>query len=127
MNKKGFTLIELILVIAILGILAVSAIPNFIDLSTSANESARDGVVGAVRSAIALYRANDMVTSGGAGSYPATLDAQANGVCATCFGSVLATPLNDSKWSKAGLAYTFTDGGSITNTYTYAPAAGTFQ
>ena len=68
MNRRGFTLIELILVIAILGILAISALPKFLNLATEAEQASRDGVVGAVRSGIALYRANDMVSSGGTGS-----------------------------------------------------------
>ena len=127
MNRKGFTLIELILVIAILGILAVSAIPNFVDLSTSAHRSARDGVVGAVRSAIALYRANDMVTNGGAGDYPTTLDGQGNAACTACFSTVLATPLNDDNWTKAALVYTYNDQSGTTNAYTYVPANGTFE
>ena len=45
-KNKGFTLIELIMVIVILGILAVVAIPRFANLSTNANASAEQGVVG---------------------------------------------------------------------------------
>lgn len=40
MNKKGFTLIELVVVIAILGILALVAIPRFTGMRADANESA---------------------------------------------------------------------------------------
>lgn len=128
MNRKGFTLIELILVIAILGILAVSALPKFLDLTTSAKHASRDGVVGAVRSGIALYRANSMVTSGGAGAYPSTqLDANANGACVTCFDQVLANGVNDSTWTKASsTSYTHNDGTNVT-TFTYSTTLGTFQ
>ncbi|MFH1356142.1 MAG: prepilin-type N-terminal cleavage/methylation domain-containing protein, partial [bacterium] len=42
--NKGFTLIELILVIAILGILAVSAMPKIFSLTTEANTAAAAGV-----------------------------------------------------------------------------------
>lgn len=128
MNRKGFTLIELILVIAILGILAISALPKFLDLSTEAELASRDGVVGAVRSGIALYRANDMVTSGGAGSYPTTLDAVADGAaCTNCFSTVLANGVNDSSWTKTNsTAYVFNDGTS-TYTYTFDPTGGSFQ
>src|SRR5690349_2606182 len=47
----GFTLIELVIVIVILGILAVVAIPQFIDLTTDAKRSAVTGVAGALSSA----------------------------------------------------------------------------
>ncbi len=123
MNRKGFTLVELVLVIAILGILAVSALPKFIDLSGDAEQAATDGVVGAVRSGIALYRANDMVQNGGAGSYPTSLDANADAACATCFDTVLAQGISDSDWSKAGNVYT----APTEIDYTYNATNGTFQ
>ena len=127
MGRKGFTLIELILVIAILGILAVSALPKFLNLSTQAKIASRDGVVGAVRSGIALYRANDMVTNGGAGAYPTTLDGVANAACAACFATVLANGVNDASWTRASnTSYTFNDGTNV-STYTYDATAGSFQ
>ncbi len=128
-NQRGFTLIELVLVITILGILAVSALPNFINVAGQARRSSRDGVSGAARAGIALFRANDLVVNGPPGVYPPTLDAAAAGACSAanpCFGTIVTNGITDGAWSKTNnTTYVFNDGTS-NFTYTYTAANGTF-
>jgi MSHA pilin protein MshA len=65
--NKGFTLIELVVVITILGILAAFAVPKFVALDSTARAATISGLAGSVKSAAALARGLSMATGNAAG------------------------------------------------------------
>ena len=69
MKQKGFTLIELVVVIVILGILAATALPKFIDLSGDAKTAKSAGVAGAIASSAGIQYAGSLVSATKYGSY----------------------------------------------------------
>ena len=63
-NQRGFTLIELVIIIVILGILAAVAIPKYQNLSSEAQEASARGSLGALRSGVTIFYANQAVSTG---------------------------------------------------------------
>jgi prepilin-type N-terminal cleavage/methylation domain-containing protein len=67
--NSGFTLIELVIIMVILGVLAAVAVPRLGNTIDSSEESAEEAVIGSLRSAIEVY-AMDQVVLNSVKSYP---------------------------------------------------------
>jgi MSHA pilin protein MshA len=130
-TQQGFTLIELVVVITILGILAAFAVPRFAALDGAARVSATSGMAGSVRSASALAHALYLT----AGNTPATVTMEGQSVALTfgypSFGALgvgISAALNDtSGFTVAGttpnVTLQLTNGGSATCGVSYTAAA----
>ena len=63
-DSKGFTLIELVTVIAILGVLAAMTVPKFFALQVKAKVEVENQIVGTIRAGLETYAANQIVQNG---------------------------------------------------------------
>ena len=135
MNKQaGFTLIELVVVIVILGLLAAAALPKFINVTQDARIASLNGIAGGLRTAASLARAEYVVTGSNAAT-TVTMDGQSVAVLVenslagrggrptqAAGGISIAMPDPDGYTvSHAGATstYTPTSGGSTTCRVTY--------
>ncbi|MBI3873207.1 MAG: prepilin-type N-terminal cleavage/methylation domain-containing protein [candidate division Zixibacteria bacterium] len=78
-DGAGFTLIELVIIIVVLGILAAVAIPRYVDMVTEAKKSSCEGALGGLRSGISIFYANTALTTGTA-TWPAIDSVRTTGV-----------------------------------------------
>lgn len=144
-KRNGFTLVELVVVIAVVGILAAIAIPRFINIRAEAYTAQRDAIVGSVRAGILTTSAQNQVTGTSSAKFPdANLEEDwgnitggvlsPNGTaCGTgtpCFELVVPGGYTDANWAQTTVtSYTFTPpaGTGTAKTYAYSTANGTFQ
>jgi MSHA pilin protein MshA len=111
-NEKGFTLIELVMVIVILGILAATAIPKFVDLKSDAQLSVAEGITGALAGQITMLHAQYLINS----TAYAVADVAA---------SIDTTGLSGIAGSSGEITATLDDGTIYTWTYTERSGAST--
>ena len=121
-QQSGFTLVELVVVIVVLGILAATALPKFISVTSDARFAAVNGMAGALRSSVGVVQARYYAT--GTNSTPVTMadgvTTVAVGTSGTASGVPTATGIISALTSTSG--FKVAGAGPVTFTPTNAPA-----
>ena len=115
-KQAGFTLIELVVVIVILAVLAATALPRFINVSTDARIAAVNGIAGGIRSAVALSQSKYFVVANNAAT---TVDMNGTSVAVTAGSGI---PTGTLAGIGAALGYVSATDGGVTADYTTATA-----
>jgi len=130
-QNKGFTLVEVVIVLTVMALLSVAALPRIINIITQSKKGSRDHIVAAVRSGIHLAKISSVSETQPLGAYP-FLDSGALGTCNTmgvqCFCAAMAESqcVMDGRWRKtASNTWAYDQGGSADSTFTYNMFNGT--
>ena len=102
-NQKGFTLIEIIAVLVILGVLAAVAVPKFIDMQTEAKKNAVQGAIAALKSTATMDYSRNLLTTPSTTTYTPTASSVVVGdfsgtIAATTAGVVTVTVTGGPTW-----------------------------
>jgi len=91
MLERGFTLVELLIVVIILAILAAIVVPQFASTTNEARDSSADSTLAGLRAAIDLYYQQHVGPASGNNVYPGALTAVPTAVCGGTTGTGIAT------------------------------------